>query len=422
MTAARRGTTARPLSDTLEVWLDADLVAAPTRVGWLSHDRGHIRFNYDASWLTHQACFSLDPDLSLHDGMFYPGSRLGNFGIFLDSAPDRWGQTLMDRREMLQAKDNGRPARTLHAWDYLVGVQDETRQGALRFRLEGTTVFLDNQLRSAPPVTTLPQLQAVAFELTRRHIDDLDQLRQWLAVLVAPGASLGGARPKANFVQPDGSLWIAKFPSRDDRRDIAAWEHLVHTLAIRAGVVMAPSELVRLGDGHRTFCTRRFDRTPTGRVFYMSAMTALRKDPSDSSSYLDLAQFLSNQGATSHRAQDLRQLYTRVVFNVATGNRDDHLRNHGFLLTADGWRLAPAFDVNPAPDKDTHVLALDDGETRPRMETVVQTAELYGLTTAEGQRIVDGVATHVRPWRTEAARLGISAADVEFTAPAFGST
>jgi serine/threonine-protein kinase HipA len=151
----------------------------------------------------------------------------------------------------------------------------------------------------------------------------------------------------------------------------------------------------------------------------MSAMTALRKDSSDVASYLDLAQFLSNQGAPSHRAGDLRQLYTRAVFNVATGNRDDHLRNHGFLLTADGWRLAPAFDVNPAPDKETHVLALDDGETRPRMETVVQTAELYGLTKGEGQRIVDHVAAHVRPWRREAARLGISAADIELTAPAF---
>lgn len=404
----------------LEVWLDGDL-GQPCLVGTLAHDRGQIRFRYERAWLRDARAFALDPDLSLDDAPFFPKPELGNFGIFLDSSPDRWGQTLMKRREALQARDEKRTPRTLYAWDFLIGVQDFTRQGALRFRLAGTEEFLGNEKMAAPPITTLRELEAVAYQLSSRRIDDLDALRKWLAVLVAPGASLGGARPKANFTEADGSLWIGKFPARDDDRDIGAWEHLVHGLALKAGVDVPAAKAVRLNNAFHTFCVQRFDRSHGARRFYASAMTLLRKEQSEGTSYLELAQFLRSQGDGAHADADLEQLFRRVAFNVAVGNRDDHLRNHGFVLGETGWRLAPAFDVNPNVDKAEHVLNLDDADHRPSLATVLATAAFYGLTAERGRQVVEEVASAVDGWEDAARQAGIARGDVELTAGAFSA-
>lgn len=407
-------------ANNLEVWLACDLAPA-CRVGTLAHDRGQVRFHYDREWLKDPRAFALDPDLSLGDQPFFPKPELGNFGVFLDSSPDRWGQMLMKRREALQAKDEGRAPHTLYAWDYLIGVQDFTRQGALRFRLEGTEQFLGAERLAAPPVTSLRELEAVATHLTSKRIDDLDALRKWLAVLVAPGASLGGARPKANFAEKDGSLWIGKFPARDDDRDIGAWEFVVHTMAEQAGVDVPEARLVRLNSEFRTFCVKRFDRTEGKRRFYASAMTLLRREQSEGASYLELAQFLRARGDPRHVDADLEQLFRRVAFNVAVGNRDDHLRNHGFLLGEKGWRLAPAFDVNPNIDKAEHVLNIDDLDHRPRLDTVLATYEFYGLDEKKARDILEKVADVVDHWREAARKAGISGADIDVTAGAFSA-
>lgn len=406
--------------NTLEVWLDCDL-GSPCLVGTLAHDRGQIRFHYERQWLRDARAFALDPDLSLDEAPFFPKPELGNFGIFLDSAPDRWGQTLMKRREALQAKDEKRTPRTLYAWDFLIGVQDYTRQGALRFRLAGTEEFLGNEKMAAPPSTTLRELEAVAYELSSRRMDDLDALRKWLAVLVAPGASLGGARPKANFTQADGSLWIGKFPARDDERDVGAWEFVVHSLALKAGVDVPAAKAVRLNNEFHTFCVQRFDRANGARRFYASAMTLLRKEQSEGTSYLELAQFLRSKGDGAQTDADLEQLFRRVAFNVAIGNRDDHLRNHGFVLGATGWRLAPAFDVNPNIDKAEHVLNIDDVDNRPSLQTVLSTAAFYGLTEERGRQIVEEVASAIDGWESLARQLGIARGDVELTVGAFSA-
>lgn len=404
----------------LEVWLDCEL-APCCRVGTLAHDRGQVRFRYAKEWLQDPRTFMLDPDLSLDDAPFFPKPNLGNFGIFLDSSPDRWGQTLMKRREALQAKDAGRVARTLYVWDFLIGVQDFTRQGALRFRQTGTQDFLGSEKLAAPPSTTLRELEDVAFQLSGRKLDDLDALRRWLTVLVAPGASLGGARPKANFTETDGSLWIGKFPARDDERDIGAWEYVVHTLAAKAGVDVPPAKLARFKNEFHTFCVQRFDREGGARRFYASAMTLLRKEQSEGTSYLELAQFLRTRGDASHVIVDLEQLFRRVAFNVAVGNRDDHLRNHGFVLGATGWRLSKAFDVNPNIDKAEHVLNIDDVDNRPCLETVLATARFYNLSDAQGRRIIEDVACAVDAWQVEARRAGLSRADIELTKAAFSA-
>ena len=406
--------------EVLEVWLDDDLGPA-VLVGTLSHDRGQVRFRYERAWLKDARAFSLDPSLTLDANAFFPKPETGNFGIFLDSSPDRWGQTLMRRREALQAKDERRAARTLYAWDFLIGVQDVTRQGALRFRPVGGEAFLDNDERAAPPVTTLRELEAVAIELTSRRIDDLGALRRWLAVLVAPGASLGGARPKANFTDADGSAWIGKFPARDDDRDIGAWEYLVHGLARRAGIEVPEAKALRLTGDFHTFCVQRFDRASGRRRFYASAMTLLGKERSEGTSYLELAQFIRQRGAVDHVATDLEQLFRRVAFNVAVGNRDDHLRNHGFLLSKEGWRLAPAFDINPNVDKAEHVLNIDDVDNRPSLATVSATAVFYGLSQERGDALVEEVASAVDGWRAQARRARITAADIASTAAAFAA-
>jgi len=405
-------------SDILEVWLD-DNFGAACQVGTLIHDRGQIRFHYVRDWLTHPRAFALDPDLSLDDHPFFPRPELGNFGIFLDSSPDRWGQTLMKRREALQARDEKRPPRTLYAWDFLIGVQDLTRQGALRFRRPDGQIFLGDEPLAAPPVTSLRELEAVAWQLDHKHRDDLDALRGWLAVLVAPGASLGGARPKANFTQEDGTLWIGKFPARDDDRDVGAWEYLVHQLAQKVGINVPSAKLVRLNNDFHIFCVQRFDRVGTARCFYVSAMTLLRKTHSEGTSYLELAQFIRSQGDAEFADADLEQLFRRVIFNVVVGNRDDHLRNHGFILGKAGWRLSPAFDINPNIDKGEHVLNIDDSDNRPDPGTALDTAIFYGLNDSKARQIVQEVITAVESWREMAHKMRIARADIELMAAAF---
>lgn len=403
----------------LEVWLDVDFLDEMVRVGTLAHDKDQVRFKYDKEWLEHSLSFALDPHLTLDAAPFFPNPTTGNFGIFLDSSPDRWGQTLMQRREVIEARDEGRKPRTLYAWDYLIGVQDLTRQGALRFKLEGKTSFLADNALSAPPVTRLGELEAVAKELTSKKINDLDALKRWLSVLVAPGSSLGGARPKANFTEADGSLWIAKFPAKDDVRDVGAWEMLVHSLAADAGINIPPARMLNFGGEHHTYCVKRFDRQDGRRLFYASAMTMLKREDSEGASYLDLAQFLMSNGARTFIKQDLEQLFRRVIFNIAVGDRDDHLRNHGFVLTKDGWRLSPAFDVNPNTEKAVHVLNIDDQDNRPLLENALATAELYELTEDHAMEVAREVVEAVSSWKSTARKFHIANVDIHEMESAF---
>lgn len=404
----------------LEVYLDAESAGTgPVRIGTLNEDRGSIRFEYDREWVENKAAFQIDPSLALGEGVFHPRPEVGNFGVFLDSSPDRWGQTLMRRREALEARDEERKPRQLYGWDFLIGVQDATRQGALRFREPGKETYLDAHPLPAPPITSLRELEAIAFELSAKKIDDLDKLRKWLSVLVAPGASLGGARPKANFVLENGELWIAKFPAHDDYRDIGAWESVMHQLAQGCGVEVSQARLFSLDSEYHTFATRRFDRYNNRRRHYCSAMTMLAKQDGENSSYLELAEFLQRSGDRGHVDSDLRQLFTRVIFGIAAGHRDDHLRNHGFVMGAEGWRLSPAFDLNPIIDKAEHVLAIDDSSHDPDISIAVSTHSFYRLNSTEANAIVRETLEVVANWKALASREGISAADIEITGAAF---
>jgi serine/threonine-protein kinase HipA len=423
MTARARNLT----REQVDVCLDADIVDELCRVGTLFHATSQggsvFSFAYDPAWLRRPNTFEIDPDLQLHDAESYPSHPVGAFRIFMDSAPDRWGRLLLDRRESLRAREQGRKARTLTDWDYLLGVHDSCRTGALRLRHNADSPFLDDGRElAAPPITSLRELEAASLALEEPGSDETPQFRQWLTALVAPGSSLGGARPKANFTHPRGALWIAKFPSREDRRDVGAWEMVVHELARRAGLVIPDAQLLSLGNRHRTFACRRFDRLPNGkRRFFVSGMTLLNRGDGENASYLDLAEFLSARGSPAGRQEDLRELWTRVVFNILVSNRDDHLRNHGFILAEDGWRLSPAFDLNPNVDRTHHQLAIDTGDSTPDVELALSSADFYGLDGGEAGMILERVRAIVREWQSVAASNRLPREEIELMAQAFAA-
>jgi len=397
--------------ESLWVWIDDPAFGPLQRIGTLAQgDRGVIRFSYERSWLESGGAFALDPRLRPADGEHF--AKDGNFGVFVDSCPDRWGQILMRRREALAARDEGRKSRELGSWDFLQGVQDITRMGALRFSPPDSKRFLADDALAAPPLARLAELQALATELSRTDIDDLPELRQWLAALLAPGSSLGGARPKANLVDEKQGLWIAKFPAANDTYDVALWEMLLQELALDAGIEVSEARLWKTSARPHTFLTRRFDRNQGGRRFFCSAMTLLEKSDGEAASYLELAEFLASQGDPERLEADLAQLFRRVVFNVAVGNRDDHLRNHGFLRAPGGWALAPAYDLNPAFDKAEHVLALDEHVSRPDLDLVLETGAFYRLSKIQAKGILDGVVGAIGPWKKRAKALGMPRSEV----------
>jgi serine/threonine-protein kinase HipA len=411
----------------IDVCLDADIVDELCRVGTLFHSGSHgdsvFSFAYDPAWLRRPNTFEIDPDLQLHDAESYASHPVGAFRIFMDSAPDRWGRLLLDRREPLRAREEGRRARTLTEWDYLLGVHDSCRMGALRFRRQADLPFLDDDRElAAPPITSLRELEAASLALEEPGSDENPHFRQWLTALLAPGSSLGGARPKVNFTHPEGALWIAKFPSREDRRDVGAWEMVVHELARRSGLHVPDAQLLSLGNRHRAFACRRFDRLPNGkRRFVVSAMTHLNRSDGENASYLDLAEFLSTRGTPAGRQEDLRELWTRVVFNILVSNRDDHLRNHGFILAEDGWRLSPAFDLNPNVDRSHHQLAIDTGDSTPDVALALSTAGFYGMGEGEAAKILERVRAEVRGWQSVAHSNRLSRSEIELMAQAFAA-
>lgn len=386
----------------LVVYIDAPELGPLRPVGVLTRWPGpvlSVAFAYARSWLDDaEGRFPMDPELPLGEAQVtVPGRRIP--GIFADTAPDKWGEALMERRA---------DGRSLDAWDFLVGVEDETRMGALRLRLGTTGPFLDDREPHVPPIHSLREIQ----ELARRFEDAPEDIAATaLAVLVAPGSSLGGARPKANFRDADGDLWIAKFPSRTDRRDVAAWEHVYARLAGDAGIHVPETRLLHIVGPQRTFATRRFDRAQRGRRLYASALTltggphVLRPD------YIDIAQAVRTHAPAACVRGDLEQLYRRMAFNVLAGNRDDHLHNHGFLRHPDGWRLAPAFDLNPARETRAHSTAVNGTTVAPTAADVLDVRSFFGLSGPRARVIVRDVAAAVGRWREVASMEGINRAE-----------
>ena len=414
--------------DTVAVFADLDRFPEPRRMGSLRRQvgRGHqvFSFEYDRDWLKTSDAFSFDPDLAMVQGPQYPAASRANFGIFLDSAPDRWGRVLMQRRENLRARRDGRAARSLSDWDFLLGVHDETRLGALRFQDVATGRWLETgNALAAPPITSLRELQAASLHFEQSdESGDGGQEEKWLTQLFAPGSSLGGARPKASVRDEQGELCIAKFPSKQDRRDIGAWELVAHRLAAKAGINVPPVRGIRVPDSAcTTFVAKRFDRAANGRrLAFVSAMTLTqRTDGEPGASYLELVDLLQSQGAHAHA--DCRELFRRVVFSILIHNTDDHLRNHGFILNPKGISLSPAFDINPAIERNELALAINEVESTCDVAIALEAHPAYGLTAAEAKSIIAKTREAVASWRSEAALLRIPKAEQEMMAKAFTS-
>ncbi len=406
--------------DRVVVHLDAPELGTEGTVGALARERSAatsvISFEYQPRWMAWPASFPLDPSLPLYEGEQYLRALPG---VFADSAPDRWGRLLLERREALVARREERVPRRLDEWDFLVGVNDVTRMGALRLARMTDGAFLDDEPLAVPPSTRLRDLEHWARELEEGLPAEMDEEDRWIAMLVAPGSSLGGARPKASFLDEDKTLWIAKFPSREDRHDVGGWEYVLSLLAADAGIEVPATKALRLGSAYWTFCAKRFDRHGDARRLYASAMTLTGRQDHEEASYLDVAQAIVNLGDPAAIEEDLAQLFRRVVFNVLTGNRDDHLRNHGFLRTEGGWRLAPAFDVNPSVQKQEHSLALDDSIRQPDLDLVRGTSALYRLSASQADQIVNEVNAAVSRWKGVARGAGLTGEEVERLAGVF---
>ena len=382
---------------------------------YVSQTRGRefYSFEYASSWLE-KGYMSLDPDIQLYKGRQYINDEKKIFGVFGDSCPDRWGKKLMNRREELRARKAQERPRKLLESDYLLGVYDEARMGGLRFKLDSDGEYMSNDKDYAtPPWTSLRELEqsSIAFENDDNKLDE-----RWIKQLLAPGSSLGGARPKASVLAPDGSLWIAKFPSKHDDFDSGAWEMVVHELAVECGLNVPEARVEKFSKLGTTFLVKRFDRNENNRIHFSSAMTMLGKtdgaNSTDGSSYLDIVSFIKSNG--SKPKSDLQELWTRIVFSMAVSNTDDHFRNHGFILTDDGWELSPMYDVNPDIYGEFLSLNVDSDNSIIDFQLAIDAAKYYGVTEQDATGIVDSIRENVRNnWRLLAKKYGINRSEIE---------
>ncbi len=412
-------------SKTIYVYANWQELEAPAIMGCLNAQsiRGKEIFSFEFApdWLKLKSARMLDPDLQFYPGRQYADSCKSNFGIFLDSSPDRWGRQLMRRREAIRARRENRPVRQLTESDYLLEVHDVTRMGALRFKLDETGEFVnhDSEL-PAPPWTSLRELEAACRHYEEETPSDTEH-EKWLALLLAPGSSLGGARPKANVMDNDGNLWIAKFPSRSDSVNTGAWEMVAHELARQSGLRIPIFRIEQFSKHGSTFLTKRFDREADRRIHFASAMTLLGRTDGDNHvmgcSYLDLAQFIIQHGARP--SEDLEELWKRIVFSIAISNTDDHLRNHGFLLTPQGWILSPAYDINPTPHGSGLSLNISTDDNSLDFELALSVAPQFRVDMQQAQEIVTKIKDVVSHWYEIAPKLKITRTEIESMTPAF---
>ena len=405
-----------------EIFVSVDLHGAPIFVGrlWcrIRGGRQSATFEYDAGWLEHPERFAIDPALPLTvvSGPFHTGQGVPLFGGMSDSAPDRWGRMLLRRAERRRARRNDLAPRALSEVDVLLSVDDDARLGALRFATEPDGPFwAAPQPSRIPPLVELRRLLASAERVTGDREDDED-----LRLLIGPGSSLGGARPKAAVRMPDGALAIAKCPHTEDDHNVVVWEAIALALAERGGIE-TPSWQVQSVAGKAVLIVERFDRRADERVPFLSAMSLVGAAGREAHSYLEIADALRQHGARTR--QDLAQLWRRIVFNVLISNTDDHLRNHGFLHEGQlGWRLSPAYDLNPTPaDVRPRVLSTSIGFDDPAasLDLTLDTAGSYGLDAVAARRIAGEVGDAVATWRETAGELGATHRDIDRLASAF---
>lgn len=413
---------------TIWVYTDWESSGDPQLMGILTAQRIRgkeiFSFEYNESWMTtNQEVIFLDPNLGFYKGKQFLPDEKSNFGLFLDSSPDRWGKLLMRRREAWQAELDNREERTLFESDYLLGVFDGNRMGALRFKLSPEGDFMNDQKKMAtPPWTSLRELENASLQLERDDAINDPEYSKWLSLLIDPGSSLGGARPKASVIDENGNLWIAKFPSSRDEKNSGAWEMVLHQLANACGIVVPDAKLQKFSGKHHTFLSKRFDRIENNRrLHFASAMTLLGyqdgADHIDGVGYLDLAGFIIQYSPSAK--EDLEQLWRRMLFNILVSNTDDHMRNHGFILTQSGWRLSPAYDMNPNEMGNGLTLNISENSNEQEIALALETARLYQLKKEKAEAILTEMQSEISKWRIVAKQFGISNSEIDQTKRAF---
>ena len=410
----------------LYVFADFDWLKEPRLIGDLNYEslRGSDSsgFCYNDEWLKDYGGLFLSDDLNNYPSQQYTAPGKDIFGCFSDALPDRWGRTLINRWEQILAKEENRPMRRLSSFDYLIGIEDFSRMGAFRFKesINGDYINASEILR-IPPLTDIRELIAASSEIEKSEDENRLPEMRWIAQLVQPGSSLGGARPKASVIDENRILCIAKFPSRKDDYDVGLWEHFSHLLAKKAGVNAAETRVISTSDKYHTLLSRRFDRREEGkRIHFASAMTLLGLNDGNNANtghgYLDIVDFIL-QNCTNVE-DNLQELYRRVAFNICVGNTDDHFRNHGFLLTAKGWTLSPAYDMNPSLNEYQSLL-INSSNNRSDLNELLNSCEEYMLQKQLAQQIISEVLNAVKKWRLLATRLGIVKSEQERFATVF---
>ena len=379
-------------------------------------NRESATFEYDRTWLHHPARFSLEPALQLGPGPFHTRADTPMFGAIGDSAPDRWGRSLMRRMERRRAEREGGAPRTLQEIDFLLLVDDEARQGALRFaEREGGPFLREVGIKRIPPLVELPKLLSAA-----EHVMEETDSEEDLRLLFAPGSSLGGARPKASVREKDGHLAIAKFPRKDDEINMVLWEAVALTLAKKAGIPVSAARVEDIA-GKPVLLQQRFDRDGARRIPFLSAMSMLGSKDNETRSYLEIVDALRQHGAATK--DDMEGLWRRLVFNIVISNTDDHLRNHGFLYQGrNGWRLSPAYDLNPVPtDIKPRILstAINEDDHTASLALALDVAGYFDLDAGKARTIAGEVGRAVSRWRDEASRQGLSKNEIDRMASAF---
>jgi len=404
-----------------EVIVSISLNGHDIRIGKLwfqvKNNKESASFEYDKAWLNHTEKFALEPALNLTDDAFHTGQGTNLFGAIGDSAPDRWGRVLMRRAETSQAKKQNRTPKTLFEIDYLLGVNDEARQGALRFSISpNENIFLSsNQKNSIPPLIDLPKL----LSATEKFFADNESAED-LKLLLAPGSSLGGARPKASIRDKNSRLAIAKFPKKDDDFNVVVWEAVTLTLAKKAGINIPSYRLEKICE-KPVLIINRFDRDNSGnRIPFLSAMSMLGARDNEQHSYLEIADALAQHGAFPE--EDMQELWRRIVFTVMVANTDDHLRNHGFLYKQNGWRLSPAYDINPTPIEISQRIlttSIDLYDNAASLETALRIAEEFRVNEKKALSIIKEVSLAVKQWQTVASQFGLSKQECDRMSSAF---
>lgn len=403
----------------LLVFADFDWLDKPELVGELCYEklRGSesYAFRFDDNWLKFHAGIKLSEDINNYPGLQYtqPGNDI--FGCFSDALPDRWGRTLLKRREQIQASEEKRAVRNLSLFDYLMGIDDFSRMGGFRLKreLDGDFINVSPSLK-IPPLTELRQLVLASQEVEKSEENDVLPEKKWIAQLIQPGTSLGGARPKAGVLDDSGNLCIAKFPSRKDDYDTGLWEHFSHLLARKAGIYAAQTKVLGGLGKYHTLLSKRFDRTDEGkRIHFASSMSLLGLRDGDNAQggygYLNIVDFILQSCCDVEK--NLQELYRRVAFNICIGNSDDHFRNHGFLLTPRGWTLSPAYDMNPTLNEYQSLL-INESSNKADIRTLLESCESYMIKKEVAENIIRQVQAAVAGWENLAVLLQIPAREV----------